>query len=259
MKYVVLSFDDGRQDTYSIAVPIMKNSGLVATINVTSDFILTPNNYESFASGANKAMSVEQVCNSQKDGFEIACHGHSHHNSVTDIRENIRVMSSWGVKTNPIGFASPNSVITEKNLSLISELVGDEIVYIRSGRQVRREGLLYSLVYFFQEITNSALLFYAVNRRSLIQKHVNQPFYYGISITRYTTVKQLKYLLEHMPDDSGVIFIFHSVLSSSNEGYGVDKWFWDKSRFSDLCNYLKDNKDIAVITNMELNERFYDV
>ncbi len=39
MKYAVLSFDDGRADTYEKAYKILKKYGLTATINAVTDFI----------------------------------------------------------------------------------------------------------------------------------------------------------------------------------------------------------------------------
>ena len=45
MKYVILSFDDGRRDTYLNAFPILKENDLTATLNVVSDFILHSEDY----------------------------------------------------------------------------------------------------------------------------------------------------------------------------------------------------------------------
>ena len=39
MKYVVLSFDDGRRDFYVNAFPILMKYKLVATLNVITDYV----------------------------------------------------------------------------------------------------------------------------------------------------------------------------------------------------------------------------
>ena len=80
-KKIVLSFDDGRLDTFENAIPIMDKYGIPATINITTDFILHPNKYCSFKSAGNKAMSVDQIQEIYKKGYEIASHGNEHLNN----------------------------------------------------------------------------------------------------------------------------------------------------------------------------------
>ena len=87
MKYIVLSFDDARSDTYEIALPIMQRYGLVGTVNIISDYVLHPDHYHFVTSS--KAMTAEQVRNWQKCGGEIACHGSTHKNTAEDIKRNI--------------------------------------------------------------------------------------------------------------------------------------------------------------------------
>lgn len=258
-KLIVLSFDDGRRDTYLNAIQVAKKYNLPLTINITSNFIETPELYSQFASGANLAMTVGQVLESQQMGNEIACHGHTHCNTTEDVIKNIEVLKKWGVDTTGIGFASPYSALTEDGVGPFADMLGNEISYIRSGRQVRREGLFYSFKYFVQQTIHSSFLFYDVNRKAIIRSKQQIPFYYGISITRYTTLNQLKYFIDKMPDDSGAIFIFHSILSSNDPGYGADKWYWKKEDFDSLCKFLMNNNQTTVVTNKQLNERFCNV
>lgn len=68
MKYIALSFDDGRLDTYEVAMPIMKKHRLIGTVNVISDFVLHPTNYH-FESSP-KGMTAEQVLDWQNWGVK---------------------------------------------------------------------------------------------------------------------------------------------------------------------------------------------
>ena len=39
MRYVILSFDDGRRDFFTNALPVLRKYQLKATLNVVSDFV----------------------------------------------------------------------------------------------------------------------------------------------------------------------------------------------------------------------------
>ena len=91
-KQVVFSFDDARADTYTNAYPILEKYGFSFTLNVTSDFVLHPKQYHCFTSSNNMSMTVEQLIECQKNGIEIACHGHTHQNTATDVLDNIAAM-----------------------------------------------------------------------------------------------------------------------------------------------------------------------
>ena len=150
MKTVVLSFDDARKDFYTRAFPILNKYGLTATLNVISDFILNPRNYSCFESANNEPIHIEELLLCQNQGIEIACHGHLHLNTKADILENIKTLKELGVKfPHGIGFASPNSELTMSNIYQygISDLIYDKTLsYVRSGIQIRREGLLYTAI-----------------------------------------------------------------------------------------------------------------
>jgi len=180
MKLVVLSFDDGRRDTFLNAIQVAKEYNIPLTINITSNFIENPDLYSQFASGANMAMTVDQVLESQKMGNEIACHGHTHCNTTEDVIKNIEVLKKWGVDTTGIGFASPYSALTEDGIGPFADMLGNEISYIRSGRQVRREGLFYSFKYFVQQTIHSRFLFYDVNRKELLDLSNKYLFIMGL-------------------------------------------------------------------------------
>ena len=242
-RYIMLSFDDGRADTYTNAWPILKQYGLTATLNVVSDFVLHPGQYTEFSSGGNLAVTPEQLREWQASGMEIACHGSTHKNTVEDILTNIEELRDMGISVGQIGFASPHSELTLENSAPIQELVsGGVLSYIRSGIQTRREGLMYAVLTALERKTHSKLLYYVLNHKNILS---NKPdtFLMSVAVTSYTTVDQIMYLLSRMQEGQAVILMFHSVLNKEDKGYGKDAWYYDVSRFDDLCSWLAENSD----------------
>lgn len=253
MKYVILSFDDGRLDTYSNAFQMIKKYNLTATINVVSDFILHQNSYTMFKSAGNKAMTIDQLLECEKNGIEIACHGSTHLNTEKDLLKNIEELKLMGINTSSIGFASPQSELTEHNCVDIKKLKDKGIIkYIRSGVQIRREGLIYMVLSLMERKTHSKFLYYILNKKSIITDNKKE-ILSSAAITKYTTVEQLKFFINEMKDNESIIFMFHSILNNDSPYRNEDEWYWDKNRFQSFCKYLYANSNlIKTITTMQL-------
>ncbi len=253
IKEVSFSFDDGRYDTYTRAYPILKKFGYTATINVVTDFI-RGGTYTGFASAQNRPVSVEQLLRLQSEGWEIACHGAHHENSTEDIIQNIADLEQMGIDTDNIGFASPGSFLTLENSEQVQRLMKDGVIsYIRSGTQVRREGILYAgLTYVNRKIHNPKLFLY-LNKKNIIGKG-RKTIFPSVAITRDNTVRQVRYFLEKATGDA-VIIMMHSILKESDLGYGSDNWWWAVRRFNGLCEYLSTN-DYRVVRTRDIVESF---
>lgn len=252
MKYVILSFDDGRLDTYDNAYKIISKYKLSATMNIVSDFIQNQHHYDIFRSAGNKAMTPAQLIECQQYGIEIACHGATHKNTVEDILRNIEELSAMGICTENIGFASPYSVLTEQNCSKIKEIKDKSIIYyIRSGLQIKREGLLYMLLSYIERRSHSKVLYYYLNKRNIIRDN-SHTILKSAAVTKYTSFSQLKYFIERMKNNEAIIFMFHSILDKKSPYVNSDEWYWDKQRFEELCKYLRESDSISVITTKEL-------
>jgi len=74
---VVLTFDDGYPDTYSIVMPIMKEYGFKCTV-----FIPT------YDADQSTRLTWKQIKTMQEGGMTIASHGY-HHNRLSDMKEHI--------------------------------------------------------------------------------------------------------------------------------------------------------------------------
>lgn len=252
MKYIVLSFDDSREDFYTRAYPLLLKYGLKATLNVTSGFIINPQRFN-FPSGDSMPMTPNQILEVQKSGIEIGCHGSMHLNTAVDLRQNIRELNDFGINTQSIGFASPGSHLTDKNKNdhgIWNMLINGEISYIRTGIQIRREGYFYSLFSLIDRFVQLPSLYKVLNKKNIIKSKGN--FFPSVTVFSYTTNSQIQYLIKSMPEESSIILMFHSILLKTDAGYGKDKFYWDKSDFEKLLKFLRSNKNITICTNKEL-------
>ena len=251
-KYVVLSFDDGRSDTYENAVPIMDRYGITATINITTDFISHPEKYGMFKSACNKSMSESQVLELYRKGYEIASHGNGHINDPEDVRESIKILHSWGIDK-VYGFASPVSELDEKNVLPFINLIKDgTLSYIISGLQVQRQGFIYTWFYVLQQVFKSKYLFYRLNKKELKSTSGGNTFFFGISVSRYTTADQMVYLLSKMLENAVAIFIFHSILDDGSMGIGVDKWYWTSKQFEEFLKRITCFTEYKFINSIDI-------
>ena len=74
---VALSFDDGMEDNHSVALPILGEYGLCATVYVTTGLIGKPNPWMAPESGA-RMMTVDELRDLVAAGWEIGAHTVSH-------------------------------------------------------------------------------------------------------------------------------------------------------------------------------------
>ncbi len=250
-KYVVFSFDDGRLDTYTNAYPILRKYNMPFTLNVCTDFVENPSKYSCFQSADNKSVTAEHLIEMQQNGVEIACHGHLHLNTKEDVLNNIAALEKMGLDVSNIGFASPNSEITEENANDILELVSEGVLsYVRSGIQVRREGFLYSALSLLERKLHSPALFYRLNKRCIV-KDKKSKVLLSVGIHKSITLKQLLKFIDKMNDGDAIILMFHSILNKNDIGYGYDNWYYDYEQFDSLCRALSKNVDVTVCTTRD--------
>ena len=130
----------------------------------------------------------------------------------------------------------------------------NRISYIRSGLQVRREGLLYAGVTFLNRRLKSSWIFRLLNKRCKVSLHQDlaaKPIL-SVGISADMTEQSIISLLKTLSDNECYILMFHSILSDKENDWKVDSWWWDMRKFEALCNWLADQKDIEVITTQQL-------
>lgn len=257
MKYVVLSFDDGRKDFYQYALPILKKYNLTATLNVIADYV-GREDLPNFATAGHACMNRNEILESEKFGIEIANHAADHSNRVDAIirgQENLNCLLGGN---RCFGFASPSSEISKENIYAYQPLcITKKIAYIRSGNQLRRDGKFHLLLYILYRITKSSYFFYWYNWRNYIDLHkkdYKQGIFPSVTCNAETRKCDIIHFIKQMNDNQAVILMFHSILPKSSANWLADKWCNSTTDFEDICSFLAKDKNIKVVTNMQLSE-----
>ena len=260
-KYVVFSFDDGRLDTFTNAFPVLNKYGFAATVNITTDFINNPHAYENFKSAGNMAMTWEQILTLQENGWEIASHAHTHTNDCEDIKKSLEELGKHGICTEGIGFASPNSTVDREIYAELKENLPAEIAYIRSGLQVRREGLVYAGLTFLNRWLKSKKLLCLLNKRCKLKLNpeLAEAPMLSVGISSDMSAESVVSLLETLSENECYILMFHSILSEKEEMRKADFWWWEAEKFESLCRWLTEQKDIQILTTKQLVKRLLQI
>lgn len=252
MKYIVFSFDDGRKDFFVNALPILKKYKLTATLNVIPDFLdAAENSDDSLEYASSMTWDDTKAC--LDNNIEIANHSANHTNEVADIvRGSDSIKEHLGLSE--IGFSSPNSDICSGNYDTFSNLTQTgKASYIRSGNQLRRDGLIYALLYIIYKYTKSAFVFSLYNKRNIIKSGKPSDIYPSVTCNCDNTVNQLIKFIKNMPDNSAAIIMFHSILEEHNPGYGNTKWSNTTEEFEKICSILSSDNFVKIITNSDLH------
>ena len=249
MKYVVMSFDDGREDFFINAYPILRKYGLSATLNVVTKYI-GKNNAPMGVSPNGKCVSWAQIQTMKKSGIEIACHSHSHTNDADDVINGYKILKEK-LGDSQIGFASPSSHLYSGNFDVSHKFL-KAFSYVRSGNQLARDGCLSALLYILSVLLKSKRIFNIYNEKNYIDLKRYYKFFPSVTCNRQTKLKQILYMLEKLPDEKALIIMFHSVVEKNDNVYRINKWTTLVDDFEEICKYLSQNSNIEVITNQEL-------
>lgn len=253
-KRVVISIDDARKDAYTNILPLLQERKIHASLYVTTDYIINPQKY--ISDFVYEPMKESQLVDWVSKGNEIASHGHEHKNTPEDILQSISILEKWGVASSKIGFASPGSYLTEEGCKALDSLVKNgKISYIRSGVQVRREGLWFTLKYILMTLFSNKPLFYCLYK-NMINGGDNR-FFLSIPIARKTTIGQVQYFVNHCPDDCIIVLCFHSILRPCEVVVKRDKWYWDYDCFRSLLDWFCMSDEVEVSTMKECVEKGY--
>lgn len=252
MKYIVFSFDDGRKDFYTNALAILRKYKQTGVVNVIGDYIGS-HAPVGFLSSGNEFMNIEELKIAYEYGIEIGNHSMNHSNELGAIK-NFKINDDT-INGGGYGFASPGSEICKNNFSSYKSLVDEgEVIYIRSGRQIKRDGYIHAALYLVLKKIKSPFLFWLYQRRNIVHLNMEYDFYPSLAVDSFTTSDEIKYFISRMKDEQALILMFHSVLKKSDKGYGKDKWFNDIDMFDEICRFCAQNNSVQVITNRHLCE-----
>jgi hypothetical protein len=197
-----------------------------------------------------EAMSVNNIIDMSKNGFDISSHGDMHINEEEDLKNSLAKLKMWGVvDSNPIIFSSPSSEIYEKNIVKYSAMLRkNNVKYLRTGIVVRRNGLLYCLIYLAQKLFNSKMLFYFLNRKEIMRTDRKDFIVKSVSVKRWNSIEQLNYLIERLRDKEIVVFLFHGIVPEKD--MEKDDWCFSAEKFECFLKILQSCKDHIKVLNI---------
>lgn len=243
--YISLSFDDGREDTYTRAFEIMKKYGLVGTINIVTGFIdKTWKPSKGFAT-VKSPLSMDELYELKNYGFEISAHGDQHITDKKDLAVCMNKIEKWGlIENNIVGFSVPNSSLFFDDIKkFIKNLMPCKVGYIRYGRHNKSYTFLSKCSYVLYNCCKSQALYNYFNRYNCINTYNIKPeelnILPSVVIRNNDDPKMLISYIEASNDGDWIIFMLHSILKKHDNFYGNDPWFWDYEKFNYFCNELK--------------------
>lgn len=228
---ISLSFDDGRDDNFSIVLPILEKYGIKATFNITTGYI--DGELKNMPS-PRSAMTWEQVNIIREKGHEIAGHGHMHLNTTDDITMGAKLLGGG-----KIGFASPGTGFkkSEEN-EVILKKTG--IQYIRLSMRYFRNEKWKVLCRKMSRILHNRLFsfLYKIAYADTCMDSFENLYVYSVPIMHDTTYYQIKSLVNYAVKNNKIlVLMFHSVLPRSAKGYD-DIWSYDEKSFDRICYLL---------------------
>lgn len=259
VKYISLSFDDGRNDFYLRAYPILKKYGLTATLHVTTGWVdgtWTPKEWKS----AGMPLSKETLLFLNAEGVEISSHGDCHITEPNDSERSVRKLQDWCGIEDKLGFSIPNSELSKSQIEeFIRGYAEKKFLYIRRGRDESSYTLLSKMGYILYNLIPFQPAYNFFNRKNgnTFPLYLEKYFLNSVVIKEHDKVRYLKEYLKRNTSD-WVIFMLHSILKVSDIGYKADPWYWDEAKFEELCAFLamevkNGNTQVVTIKDMILN------
>jgi hypothetical protein len=252
MKYIILSFDDGRKDNYETVYPLLKKYGFTASFHIVTGFA------DGTAKAKFETMDIDNVKELARNGFDISSHSDKHVNEENDLRTSLQKLKLWGIDRKPLIFSSPNSDIYEGNIPQYFDMLrNNRIEYVRSGVQIRRNGLCYIILCLLQLYTKSKRLYYFLNKSNIMKfggGGCNSLKINGLHVVKSVAVKtqntagQLIYMVKKLQPDDAVCFLFHSVSSGKDI---EDDYAFELEKFEVFLNQLKNDAYVKVLNLSE--------
>ena len=254
---VTISLDDGRRDTFDWACTLLKRYEIPATVNVVTQYVREGRLDETLPE---PPMSVEQVRLLAEDPlFEIAAHGHAHHNDWEDIALGRMELLEWLAMPpeTSLGFASPGSGMTgvfiRENQVRLREC---GFRYVRTGLSIQTRPVWRLLARKAARIVHSRHLFAAAYADTL-QSDMRDMTVYAVPVLRDTRLRQLLYLVDRAIErQQCCTLLFHSIVPRG-ERVVCPVWSWEAERFEALLRALDARRragSLRLMTTMQAYE-----
>lgn len=234
---ISLSFDDGRIDSYTVALPILKRYNLSATFNITTGYVIDKQKYGSPADVAPMTVDMVRAIYADKK-YEIAGHGLRHLNDETDIVQGLTELKSL-LGTDSLtpmgdGFASPGTGLSQTVWHKIHDVEG-KFVYARLSLRYLSHPQIKAFVRKVSRVL-SLPYFYSLAYRDTLMESVDNGLIYSIPVLSAISVNELKAVVQYAEKNKkACTLMFHSIVDDGKEH---DNWDFSKSKFEALCAFL---------------------
>ena len=260
MKFIAFTFDDGRSDNYLLAKRIMDKYHFRGTVYVTTGFIDGSWEEQDILQSPTRPLTVEEINRLYSSGWEIGLHGDKHKTQKDDMRTALEKLQLWGITNCNWGISIPNSSTSETEINtLLESEYGKKIVYIRRGRKCNTAKFKNKVLYVLYSVLKSKLAYRCFNADNVFSyRDCNSSNVPSVVVKSNDRADLIIDFIKTLPDNSVVVLMLHSILSSDHAMCGKDPWSWDEKNFETLCSGLKDltdNNDLQVKTLMEIMKR----
>lgn len=261
MKYISFTFDDGREDNYTVAYPILSKYNFPATIFCTTGYIdkTWPKKEDWYSAG--EPITIEQLKQLDKSGWEIALHGDKHITDKNDAIIAIEKMKSWGFTRESYGFSLPDSINDKHKLAEFkAELLNKQIAYIRKGRKIDTKAISAKILYGLYNYLKVQFAYNGFNKSSVYYiSELDYENVYSVVVRFKDDPQMIANFIDSLPDKSCVVFMLHSILPIVDKLYGKDPWNWKDKRLDKLCQLIAKNQNIDVLTLADMVKKSKEI
>jgi peptidoglycan/xylan/chitin deacetylase (PgdA/CDA1 family) len=250
-KTISLSFDDGREDLYRNAFPIMKKYDLVSSAHVVTGFIdgtFKPTHWHS----CDGAITIEQLYEMKNLGHEISSHGDRHISEIDDFNASVDKLMAMNLAPRGVGFAVPGSKTNGVNFpGFVDHLKNHRHQYIRMGAKKRKnhnaftQRAIRKATYILDTHLGIFWGSYLLNKNNVIDLGQRVPVHSlpSLAVHIHDNPRKWMYFIERMPDNTWLIIMLHGILGVNEPHYGKDIWCWSTENFESLCGYLSKRQE----------------
>ena len=210
------------------------------TVYITTGFIDGTWADKEVLKSPSRPLNVDEIKELHKSGWEIGLHGDKHQTQVDDMRSALHKLRSWGIENSRWGISVPNSDTDEPTITaLFASEYGNEIAYIRRGRKCDTSKLKNKVLYVIYSLLKSKWAYRRFNSKNIFTldgaDKTNIPC---IVVKSNDDPKLIVDFIKHIPDNSVVVLMLHSILHSNHSMCGKDPWSWEDTKFESLCTEL---------------------
>lgn len=237
MKYIALTFDDGRSDNFLLAKKIMDKYGLTGTVFITTGFIDGTWENSAVLKSPSRPLHIDEILALKHSGWEIGLHGDKHLTCEEDMGVALEKLRSWGVENAWWGVSVPNSKAEETEVSrIMTGAYGNRVAYIRRGRKCDTTKFFNRLLYLLYSITGARWAYHWFNAANVFDGiTADRSYIPSIVIKGNDRPEMITDFIRNLPDGSVVVCMLHSILSAEHPLNGKDPWSWEERKFEKFC------------------------